>query len=71
MKVENKGVYIVDRVEPEEYTTTLDKIRDIAQNHAKDILFEIGLLKSDQLYAGKHYELQYTIYHAIKETLKL
>ena len=70
MKLEvNK--FNVDRVEDEPYKTTLDLIRDVTNQHTKEILAELGVLSSDVGYNSKRYELHYSIYHAVKATFNL
>lgn len=61
----------VDRVEDDPFKTILDSIRDVAHKHSQEILSEIGVLRSDAGYTSKQYELQYTIYHAVKASFKL
>lgn len=49
----------------------LEKIREIALSKAKEILKELGILSNNENYAIKQYELQFKIYHAMKETLDI
>lgn len=51
--------------------TQLDEIRKIALDEAKIILKKIGISTNDRNYASKQYELQFKIYHAIKEALEI
>ncbi len=49
----------------------LDKIRKIALDETKVILKEAGISENDRYYAIKQYEMQFKIYHAIKDALEL
>lgn len=49
----------------------LEKIRKIALDEAKIILKEVGISENDRYYAIKQYEMQFKIYHAIKDALEL
>lgn len=46
----------------------LEKIREIALAHTKQILSEIGVA-DDEKYAIKQYEMQFHIYHLIKQSI--
>lgn len=47
----------------------LEKIREIALAHTKQILSEIGVADDDEKYAIKQYEMQFHIYHLIKQSI--
>ncbi len=49
----------------------LEEIRRISLEQAKLILEKIGIGVHHPQYAIKHYELQFSIYHAIKKSLEL
>ena len=51
--------------------TPLRKVEDIAWQKAHQILEEMEVSKDEWDYGLKKYELQYKIYHAIKEVLGL
>lgn len=46
----------------------LEKIREIALAHTNQILSEIGVA-DDEKYAIKQYEMQFHIYHLIKQSI--
>jgi len=50
---------------------TLNKIRNIALTKAKNILSEMGISVNNDKYSFYLYEIQFKIYHAIKDTLKI
>ena len=49
----------------------LAKIREVALKSAKNILNEMGVSDDSIEHASLQYELQFSIYHAIKRALKI
>jgi hypothetical protein len=46
----------------------IGKIRDIAEKHTNEILFELGITKEHSSYTMLQYELVFHLYHKIKQT---
>lgn len=53
--------------EEEERHWILQQFETIAWQNAKSILSELGIESTDKDYGSKLYDLEYTIYHKLKE----